>query len=137
MLYSIGVTTGFRISDILRITPQNVKGRYLELREQKTGKMRRKKLTAQQARWILAHAPVSAPVFCMSRQAVWKYFKKHVPKSTAVNVGTHSMRKKYALNLFDECADIVAVQKDLVHDNLSTTLLYLYGGLQTKKSKPV
>ena len=39
----------------------------------------------------------------------------------------HSARKIYAINLYRKTGDYNAVQRDLGHEHLSTTLIYIHG----------
>ena len=122
MIYSIGVKTGFRISDILRIEPKMLKGHILTIKEQKTGHIRSVLVTEKQRQYIKSFDE-SERVFKMSRQAVYKYFKDLSKRLDIERVGTHSMRKKYCKNYKK---GIYNLQKDLGHEHLSTTLLYMF-----------
>lgn len=121
MLYSIGVKTGLRISDILSIKPCYVKGRYLTIIERKTGNKRVCLLTEKQRKYIKSFDE-NEKVFKMSRQAVYKYFRGVAEILRIENVGTHSMRKKFCKE-FD--GNVLQLQKELGHKYLSTTALYL------------
>lgn len=125
MLYSIGVSTGLRISDILLLTPQHFNGQEMKTIEKKTGKEKCGQVRAEVAEYVKGFAPEER-IFKMSRQSAWKYFKLRARKLRLRCVGTHSMRKKYAHNLYEKTKDIYQVEHALNHDNISTTLLYLF-----------
>lgn len=42
ILFVMGINTGLRISDILKLKVGDVKGSYISMREKKTGKLRRR-----------------------------------------------------------------------------------------------
>jgi integrase len=45
MLFLIGINTGLRISDILKLKVGDVKGTHISIREKKTGKQKRIRIT--------------------------------------------------------------------------------------------
>ena len=123
--------TGMRISDVLALKTSDLKpsGWYTE---QKTGKRRRYGLPAPLLAAIKAQAgPVWAfpgrlsPLKHKTRQAVWADLKRasrafRMPQ----NVGTHSARKVYAVDLMAKYGDIERVQRALNHDSPSVTMIY-------------
>lgn len=121
MLYSIGVKTGLRISDLLRIKPEFLRGRVLTVFEQKTGNKRTCYVTEKQRKYIKSFSEGEC-VFKMSRQAVYKYFRSVSSALGLSRVGTHSMRKKFCKN-FD--GSVLDLQQELGHKFVSTTALYL------------
>src|SRR5699024_11339413 len=44
LLFTIGINTALRVSDLLRLRVADVSGKYIELRESKTGKVKRIKI---------------------------------------------------------------------------------------------
>ena len=60
-----------------------------------------------------------------TRQAVWKDLKR-VQRAFRfeVNVGTHSMRKDYAVDLMEKYGDIERVRRALNHSDATVTVLY-------------
>jgi integrase len=61
----------------------------------------------------------------MSRQWAHRTIARMGKISHVGRVGTHSMRKTYACNLFRSTGDLRAVQRALNHKYPSTTLMYL------------
>lgn len=123
--------TGMRISDVLALKTEDLKpsGWYTE---GKTGKRRRYGLPAPLLASIRAQA---GPIWAFpgrldktkhkTRQAVWADLKRaqrafRLPQV----VGTHSMRKIYAVDLMAKYGDIERVQRALNHDAPSVTMIY-------------
>lgn len=123
--------TGMRISDVLNLKTEDLKpsGWYTE---GKTGKRRRYGLPAPLLAAIRAQA---GPIWAFpgrldktkhkTRQAVWADLKRaqrafRLPQV----VGTHSMRKIYAVDLMAKYGDIERVQRALNHDAPSVTMIY-------------
>lgn len=128
--------TGLRIGDVLALRTAQIKPRFY-ITEQKTRKRRVVGLTAELRDAILAQAgevwafPGRNPDKPRTRQAVWKDIKRaarafRLPQ----NVGTHSARKVYAVQLLRECGDLERVRRALNHDNVATTLIYVLADLQ-------
>lgn len=123
--------TGMRVSDVLNLKTVDLKpsGWYTE---QKTGKRRRYGLPGPLLAEIKAQAgPVwaftgrSDPSKHRTRQTIWRDVKRaqralRMPE----NVGTHSARKVYAVDLMAKYGDIERVQRALNHDSPSVTMIY-------------
>ena len=123
--------TGMRVSDVLNLKTSDLKpsGWYIE---QKTGKRRRYGLPGPLLAEIKAQAGQewAFPSRCdprrhRTRQAVWADVKRaqrafRLPE----NLGTHSARKIYAVELMRKYGDIKRVQRALNHDRAMTTAIY-------------
>lgn len=60
-----------------------------------------------------------------TRQAVWADIKRAQKACRfTVNLGTHSMRKAYAVRLMQRYHDLKKVQAALLHDRAEVTMLY-------------
>lgn len=123
--------TGMRVSDVLNLKTADLKpsGWYTE---QKTGKRRRYGLPGPLLADIKAQAGL---VWAFpgrldaskhrTRQTIWRDVKRaqralRMPE----NVGTHSARKIYAVDLMAKYGDIERVRKALNHDRAMTTAIY-------------
>lgn len=130
--------TGLRIGDVLALRTAQIKGRFW-ITEQKTGKRRCVGLPADLRADILAQAgdvwafPGRSPGKPRTRQAVWKDVKRAAKAfRLPVNVGTHSARKVFAVDLMREYGDIDRVAKVLNHSNMATTFIYAMADMQRK-----
>lgn len=138
ILWLVGVHTGLRVSDILSIRVRDVKSK-MRVREQKTGKYKVIELSDDVLKAVKGHINDfdlrRGDYICfsttrrkdkpLSRIQAYKIIKRVSRESGLEEIGTHSMRKTYALNLFKQSGDIFAVQKALNHKYVSTTLMYL------------
>lgn len=122
--------TGLRLSDVLCMTPEQIKPSGW-LVEQKTGKRRRYGIPApllgeillqSSAKWAF---PGRNPANHKTRQAVWADVKR-ASKAFRLrqNVGPHSFRKVYAVDLLRRYGDIERVRKNLNHSSQSVTAIY-------------
>lgn len=124
------LTTGLRVGDVLALTPDRLKPHFW-VTEQKTGKKRQvglpepllsdlKKYTGKH--WVF---PGRDPRKHRTRQAVWKDVKRaakafRIPQ----NIGPHSARKVYAVDLMKKYGDIAKVKRALNHGSETVTLIY-------------
>jgi site-specific recombinase XerD len=140
----VGLATGLRISDILRLTINQVKIEKPTIKEKKTGKSKRiyipKKLREELKQF---HARTSHNEYIfysesesghISRQAVWKDFKKasenlHIKG----NIAPHSTRKSYACKLLMKGKNYTYIKDKLNHSNITDTLLYVLDLLNEKE----
>ena len=122
--------TGLRIGDVLQLRPDQLRPNFW-ITEQKTGKRRQVGIPAQLladlrgncSRWWVF--PGVDPRRHRTRQAVWKDVKRAAAACRlTVNVGTHTARKVFAVDLLDRYGDLDKVRRALNHDNVETTMIY-------------
>ena len=128
----VELRTGLRIGDVLRLKKEQI-GRCFWVTEQKTGKRKQCGLpdwlsheiisAAGESEW--AFPSPSNPAKHRTRQAVWKDLNRVAAAFRfPVNLGTHSFRKSYAVDLMHKYGDIDTVRRALNHDNSNTTIVY-------------
>jgi integrase len=139
-MLAVGIDTGLRISDILRLKVSNfVSTDECYVIEQKTKKKRLVSITRETA--LLLHDYVRVVNLAtddylvysregqrdkpLSRAQAYKTIARISQEIGLDSIGTHSMRKTYAVNHFREKQDIAALQADFMHRFPSTTLAYL------------
>ena len=130
LVMEVMLHTGLRVGDVLNLRAAQIKERFW-ITEQKTGKRKAVGLPAELRARILAQAgPVWAfpgrdPAKPRTRQAVWKDVKRAAKAfRLPQNVGTHSGRKVYAVELLKKYGDLERVARALNHSNMETTLIY-------------
>ncbi len=124
--------TGLRVGDVLELKKEQL-GRQFFVKEQKTGKKKKCGLPDWLTAEIIRAAGNSEWAFPSpydpkkhrTRQAVWKDLKR-VARAFRMpnNIGTHSMRKAYAVDLMQKYGDIERVRRDLNHASQTVTYLY-------------
>ena len=132
----VALHTGLRIGDVLRLKPEQLKSRFW-ITEQKTGKKRQIGLPEKLLQVLRENAgeywvfPGRNPENHRTRQAVWKDMKRAAKAfRLPINVGTHSARKFYAVELMRKYGDIDRVRRALNHDSETVTLLYAMADIQ-------
>lgn len=129
--------TGLRVGDVLALQSGQLRRRFW-VTEAKTGKRRMVGLPAdlladlrEQAgrRWVFEHRTDWRRHRC--RQAVWKdVTRAAVAFRLPQNVGTHSARKVYAVQLMQRYGDIDRVRRALNHSSQEVTLIYALADMQ-------
>ena len=122
--------TGLRISDVLELKTADLKNS-MWVQEKKTGKKHRCGISNPLLMRILAQA---GPVWAFpgrkagthkTRQAVWVDVKRAAAAfRLPQNVGTHSFRKAYAVELLAKYGDLARVQRAMGHSAPSVTVIY-------------
>ena len=134
VIYNLGVSTGLRISDIVRLKKDILSIKEPTIIEKKTGKSKRFYIKSNIRQNLVEIAKSSKNEFIfysasskaghISRQSVWKAFKKAADKANiSSNIGTQSMRKAYAKKI-KKNHSYKYLQTKLNHDNLTTSMLY-------------
>lgn len=130
LIVRVMLHTGMRLSDVLLLRSDglSMSGWYTET---KTQKKRRYGLPKPLYEAIMEQAgpewafPGRKNGTHKTRQAIWKDIKRaarafRLPQ----NVGAHSMRKVYAVQLLEKYGDIERVQRNLNHSSPSITAIY-------------
>jgi len=130
LIVKVMLHTGMRLSDVLRMPVEALvpSGWYTEA---KTGKKRRYGLPRPLLEAIKEQAgdvwafPGRKNGTHKTRQAVWRDIKRAaVAFRLPQNVGAHSMRKVYAVELLKKYGKLDRVQRDMNHASGSVTAIY-------------
>ena len=132
LVMRVMLATGLRVGDVVALKTASLARRF-SIVEQKTGKRRvvvlsdrlLADLRANAGRvWVFPGA-LEPEVKHRCRQAVWKDVKRAARAfRLRRNVGPHTARKIYAVELMRKYGDIEKVRKALNHDNEFVTLIY-------------
>lgn len=139
LLFVLGINSGLRISDLLKLTVDDVKGKdRITLREQKTGKTKNFPLSDACKKAIaeyLKSEEVTDGVLFKSRKGDNKAISRiqaYEIINTAAravgiqgNIGTHTLRKTFGYWAYKSGVDIAYIQKLLNHSAPSVTLAYI------------
>lgn len=125
--------TGMRIGDVLSLTRTDIDGRKIQCVAHKTGKSMVKTISADLAKRL---SQIGGNVYVFegrsgepkTRAAVWRDVKQAAAQLGLPQMTCHSARKTYAVELFAR-KGITAVQKELQHDTLDTTMLYAFANI--------
>ena len=138
LITDVLLETGFRLDDVMNIRIWQAGSRNIELQERKTGKRRSVPISAELAAKIRTYAgnrhrfsflfPALRRYGAkkMHRSTYWRHFMRavHLAGFDDTGYSPHSLRKVYAVRLYKRTGDLYAVQRDLNHTHLTTTMLY-------------
>lgn len=139
-MFDLLLETGFRIDDVLRIRKYQLRRDYITLKERKTGNVRtvpysgKYRVSGGNLSYVFpSRRGRAGDKRKLHRSTFWRHFEKAVKAAGLSGRGytVHSLRKCYAVELYKRTGDVLRVQKDLGHKNLSTTCLYLLGALDS------
>lgn len=137
VMYSIGIYSGLRISDILPLKVRDVKNkREIKIREIKTGKEKLFPVNSELARilneytknkkpWeylIPSTHKASSPV---RREYAYRVIHKAGERFGLEHLGTHTMRKTFGYHFYMQTKDIVLLMNILNHSDQKITLRYI------------
>jgi site-specific recombinase XerD len=139
LLWELGVSTGLRISDLLTLRPMDLNALNITFVESKTKNVRYLSLGLNLMCFLKAYVKLyglkdtdflfyssntkkNKP---MSRQWAHRIIARTASQRLKFCIAPHSMRKTFACDFFKKNGSILAVQKELGHKHLSTTLIYL------------
>lgn len=137
ILFLIGIYTGLRIGDILKLKVKDVREKStLNIRDSKTKKINRLEFNSELKKAIEEYTKDKAPGDYLiksrngynkpiSRGQAYKILKKVANIFNMDNIGIHSLRKTFGYHLYNLTRDIVQVQKALNHSSAAETRRYI------------
>ena len=138
LLFVLGINSGLRISDLLKLTVEDVKGQErISVREQKTGKTKdfplsdtcKKaiqeylKITGVKDGYLFSSRKGTDPITRIQAYRILNEAAQRVGIKEAV--GTHTLRKTFGYHAHQNGIDITRIQKLLNHSAPSVTLAYI------------
>lgn len=143
LLFVFGINSSLRISDILKLTVGDVRGKdMLTLREQKTGKAKKFPMNQSIVAAVKTLVPSDSPAESLlfpSRKGCPNGHVKPISRVQAYRVlneaarragidceiGTHTLRKTFAYHAYKAGADLSVLQSVLNHSSQRETLKYI------------
>ena len=138
LLFTMGINTGLRISDLLKLKVIDVKGKsHVEIKEQKTGKVKRFPLLGNLQSMIDEY--IKGKLDCeylfrsrngankpITRVMAYKIINDACRKAGITDaIGTHSLRKCFGYWHYDNFHDVAILQYLFNHSSPSITLRYI------------
>lgn len=138
VMYSIGIYSGLRISDILSLKIKDVKGKAeIRLKEKKTGKIRSFAINPKLKKIIKAYCEDKNTQDylipnkrdkgrkAISREYAYRILREAGEHFNIEHIGTHTLRKTFGYHFYLQNNDIVLLMKILNHSDQSKTLRYI------------
>jgi len=136
MLFTLGINSGLRISDLLALNVGDVKNKnFLEVWEKKTKKYKKifinENLRKEIKKFVkdrdeLEPLFLSQKGFRMERNQVYRILNQTAKKNgLLVRMGTHSLRKTFGYHHYKRFNDLALLQKIFNHSSSEITLRYI------------
>ena len=137
VMFELGIYTGLRISDILKLRVKDVRNRkYIKIVEMKTGKEKKIPINPILKRTldsyivdmkdldylIKSRKGRNKPI---GRVQAYKIIKELGEMFGVEDLGTHSLRKTFGYHYYKKTKDIALLQKIFNHSSPSITLRYI------------
>ena len=138
LLFTMGINTGLRISDLLKLRVIDVRNKsHVEIKEQKTGKIKRFPLLGNLQSMIeeYARGRLDNEYLFRSREGANKPITRVMAyliineachKAEIIDsIGTHTLRKTFGYHHYQQFHDVAIMQYLLNHSSPSITLRYI------------
>ena len=136
LLFTFGINSGLRISDILNLNIQDVrKKEYISIKEIKTGKFKKFPINIKLKSMLVNYTKNKMdkePLFKskynnrLDRITAYRIINKVCKDANIeINAGTHTLRKTFGYHHYKRFKDIAMLQKIFNHSTPETTLRYI------------
>ena len=142
LLFLLGINTGLRISDIIKLQVLDVLNEdrtpktHITITEKKTGKLKKFKINDSLSREIIEYTKsmemndylftsrkgINKPI---TRIQAYRILNTVAKKIGLEEIGTHTLRKTFGYHFYKRNKDIAMLQKLFNHSSPSTTLRYI------------
>ena len=136
IMFLVGIYTGLRISDILKLKVVDVRGSHIYLREKKTKKEKKVYINPELRRALKPYIlnkedheflfkSRNGDNKPLGRSAAYKMLRKVGDEFNITEIGTHTMRKTFGYHFYQSEKDVATLQDLFNHSNQKTTLRYI------------
>ncbi|MGG0327102.1 site-specific integrase [Bacillus mycoides] len=136
ILFVMGINTGLRIGDILKLKVGDVQGSHISMREMKTGKQKRIQITSslkRELRWFNEGREVGEYLLRsrkgenrpIGRSMAYKILKSTAAEFGLDEIGTHTLRKTYGYHMYMQTKNIALLMEIFNHSSEKVTLRYI------------
>lgn len=136
LLFILGINTGLRVSDLLRLRVRDIKDKdIVQIREKKTHKTKQFPIPSEirhfideyiekkpQSRYLFKSNKANKPI---SRVQAYRIIKSATEQIGIDHAGTHSLRKTFGYHFYKQTKDVALLQKILNHSSQDITLRYI------------
>ncbi|KEQ22864.1 site-specific integrase [Paenibacillus tyrfis] len=136
IMVMIGINTGLRISDILKLRVRDVVGTHIVIKELKTGKTKRILITGDLKRELQEHIRDKPGIefLIKSREGhnraitpsmAYKIMRSIAEEFALKEIGCHSLRKTFGYFFYKQYNDIALLMRLFNHSSEKVTLRYI------------
>ena len=135
LLFVLGINTGLRISDMLKLRVGDVQNSHIVIKEQKTGKANRFLVNQKLRKALDEHTRDLAGEECLFpsrkggrpilRGQAYRILNAAAQEAGLTEIGTHTLRKTFGYHHYQRFKDVALLQEILNHSSPSVTLRYI------------
>jgi integrase len=135
LLFTIGINTGFRVSDILSLRVEDVKNKtHIKIKERKTGKIKKALINDKLRKNIddyIFGKEQNEYLFSgresgkITRSRAYQILRSAAEQIGLSKIGTHSLRKTFGYHHYRRHKDVALLQTLFNHSSPSITLQYI------------
>ncbi|MFW6029571.1 MAG: tyrosine-type recombinase/integrase [Halanaerobiales bacterium] len=137
LLFQLGINTGFRVSDLLRLKVEDVRGKtHIKIKEKKTGKRKKAFINSRLKEDIdrFTHNLNDEEYLFQSQKGsnkpitrvqAYRVLRNAAETIRLENIGTHTLRKTFGYHHYKTHKDVALLQELFNHAAPSVTLKYI------------
>ncbi|OPA77498.1 site-specific integrase [Paenibacillus selenitireducens] len=136
MMFMLGINTGLRISDLLKLRVRDVQGTHIVLKEQKTGKTKRILITPDLKKELNVYTEDKQPIEYLvksreginrpiTRSMAYKILRSVADEFRLEEIGCHTLRKTFGYFFYQQYKDPAMLMKLFNHSSEKVTLRYI------------
>lgn len=132
ILFVLGINTGLRVSDMLKLKVDDVKGTHIIIKESKTGKQKRFLINPQLGKELERYTTGMTNYLFTSKKGgpitrvqAYRILNHAADYCGLSEIGTHTMRKTFGYWHYQRYKDVAMLQDIFNHSAPSVTLRYI------------
>ncbi len=136
VMFLLGINTGLRIGDLLKLRVRDVTGTHIVIREQKTNKTKRVLITSELRKELesyIRNKPSNEYLLRsregqnrpITRSMAYKVLRQVATEFRLQEIGCHTMRKTFGYFFYQQYKDVALLMKLFNHSSEKVTLRYI------------
>lgn len=136
ILFLLGISTGLRISDILKLKKEDLLNTHVNIREMKTRKQKRIRIPPYARKELIEYARglkdrdyviksrqgTNKPI---DRSVAYRILRDAAEQVNLTDIGTHTLRKTFGYHFYQQTKDVAMLQEMFNHSSPQITLRYI------------
>lgn len=136
ILFLLGISTGLRISDILKLRKEDLLSTHVNIKETKTRKNKRIRIPPSSRKELIEYAKklndhdfviksrqgTNRPI---DRSVAYRILRDAAEHVNLSEIGTHTLRKTFGYHFYQQTKDVAMLQEMFNHSSPQITLRYI------------
>ncbi|WP_062513966.1 tyrosine-type recombinase/integrase [Halobacillus sp. KGW1] len=136
IMFLLGISTGLRISDILKLKKEDLLKSHIQIKETKTTKAKRIKIPGYIKKEIIPYAKKledgefviksrQGENKAIDRSTAYRILREAAERVNLKEIGTHTLRKTFGYHFYKQTKNIAMLQEIFNHSDQHITLRYI------------